>query len=229
MSIVHSRMPLSVPPVSRLQNGQTGYSEVLTTPAANAATLADYVDGLGGYGAMLNPSSEYGHDHSGGFFGRPMFVTVASATMHGAQGEIGVIYPAKFYQIYIENSAGGTQTVDTEPPIPVWVPNCDLVDGAYRQLAVRLRINITNTGLDASDTLQIIVHLAQYNYAFTVSSPNVTGERYIGTASSSQLVGTVPGAVNNVYLEGKVDRVAGGASRGCIINVHEIEFGVYST
>lgn len=229
MSVVHGRMPLATVPQARLQNGQVGYSDVLAVPAANAATLADYVDGLGTYGSPLNPSGEPGHDHSGGMFGRPMFITVGSTTLHGAQGGTGVVYPAKFYQLYIDNGPGGTTTVDDGPYVPCWIPGCDLISGAYVRLGVRFRINITATGLDAADSLEVIAKINDDQYAFTVSSPNTTGVRYLGSASTAQTVGTEPGATNNVSLSAKVVRVAGGANRGCIINVHEIEYGVFST
>jgi len=191
--------------------------------------MADYVDGLGVYGAPLNPSNEPGHDHSGGYFGKPIFSTVGSTTLHGAQGETGVIYPAKFYQIYVENAPGGSTTIDTEPSFPVWIPNCDLADGAYALVGVRLRVNMIATGLGASDTLDLTVHIAKNEYTFSVASPNTTGVQYIGSSSAAERVATVPGAVNNVYLSATATRAAGGAVRGCILNIYEIEFGVFST
>jgi len=229
MSVVHSRMPLATVPISRLQNGQTGYSDVLAVPAANAATLADHIDGLGTYGMPVNPSGEHGHDHSGGLFGRPMFVSVASMTLHGAQGTTGVVYPAKFYQLWIENAPGGTTTVDDGPTVPIWVPGCDPIVGAYVRLAVRLRVNLVLTGLQSTDTLEVVAKINDDSYTFTLTNPHTTGVQIFASASTAQLVGTLPGATNNIMISAKAIRVAGGASRACTINVEEVEFGVYQT
>ena len=229
MSTIHSRIPPSPLRPARAKNGQPGYSDLLLTPAANAATMADYVDGLGDYGMPPNPSGDYGHDHSGGYFGKPIFRSLFTSTLHGAQGETGVVYPKKHYQLYIENKAGGVTNTEIGPSIPLWIPNCPMIDGAYVSLGVRMRISIVSTTLTASDTLQIIVNLSQNSYTFAVSSPNTTGERYIGSASASETVNTVPGATNEAFLTGKAIRASGGSLRGCVINVHELELGVYST
>jgi hypothetical protein len=229
MSVVHSRMPLATLPQARLQNGQVGYSDVLTVPAANAATLADFVDGLGTYGMPLNPSNEPGHDHSGGMFGRPLFITVVSSTLSAGQGGTGVVYPAKYYVLSVDNAAGGVTTLTNGDPIPCWIPGCDPISGAYARMGVRLRIDVLATTLLATDTLEVIVKLNDDQYAFTVSSPNTTGVRYIGSASAAQTIGSHPGATNVYSISAKATRVAGGSARACIINVHEIEFGVFST
>lgn len=229
MSVVHSRMPLATLPQARIQNGQVGYNDVLAVPAANAATLADFVDGLGTYGMPLNPSNEAGHDHSGGVFGRPMFITVGSSCLSSGQGVTGVVYPAKYYYLSEFNAAGGVTTVINGDPIPCWIPGCDLISGAYAKLGVRLRIAIVGTTLSASDTLEVIVKINDGSYAFSVSNPHITGIRYIGSASAAQTIATEPGATNTYSVSARVARVAGGSARACTINVHEIEFGVFST
>jgi hypothetical protein len=228
MSVIHSRMPLATVPISRLQNGQTGYSDVLAVPAANAATLADYIDGLGTYGAPLNPSGDHGHDHSGGYFGRAMFVSVASMTLNAPQGTTGVIYPEKYYYLLLPLGAGGTTSQTDGVAVPLWVPNCDR-NGAYANLAIRIRANVVATTLTASDTLQVIAKLNDASYTFSVSSPNTTGTRYLASASTSQLIPSIPGAVNNLHCNAKVVRASGGSSRGCTINIEEVELGVYQT
>jgi len=229
MSTVHSRMPLAVTPYTRLQNGKAGYSEVLTVPAANTATMADHVNGLGTYGAPLNPSGDVGHDHSGGYFGRPMFISVVSTTLNPNITTTGVVQPAKFYLLGAENSAGGTSTLLNGQPVPVWIPPCDPKSGAYVQMAVRFTARVWTTTLVSSDTVSIIVKVNDDSHTFSLSNPHVTGVRTFASSSSSELIATDPGAVNNVSFSTNVVRAAGGSSRGFGLYLEEIEFGVFST
>jgi len=229
MSVLHSRMPLATVPISRLQNGQTGYSDVLAVPAANAATLADHIDGLGTYGMPINPSGEYGHDHSGGLFGRPMFVSVASTTLNPDVFVTGVRQPAKFYFLSTESAAGGITTAVDGQPVPIWVPGCDPIAGAYVRLAIRFTARLASTTLTSSDTVEVIAKINDDSYTFTLTNPHITGVRNFASASTTQLIGTVPGAINNVSFRTRVVRVAGGSSRGCVIYFQEMELGVYQT
>jgi len=230
MSTIHSRLPLYPVPYIRAKNGQPGYSELLTTPAANAATLADWVDGLGTYGGPLNPSSEPGHDHSGGHFGKPLFCTVASLSLDGPQGTTGVLYPQRFRSITIEDDAGGTTTNETMvSPTFIWVPPCDATDGAYVNLGISARVDLTTTTLTASDVLTVFFKVGEDEQGFVVSGPNTTGVKNLASSSTSERVSVRVGAVNLVEVRASVVRAAGGSSRGCKLDINELELGVYST
>ena len=231
MSTVHSRWPLYPVPYTRAQNGQVGYSELLVTAAANAATLADHIDGLGGYGAPLNPSSEAGHDHSGGHFGKPLFCTVASLSLDGPQiHDTGVIYPQRFRFISIENAAGGITTNATMvSPTFIWVPPCDPSDGAYVNLGISARVELTTTTLTASDVLTVYFKVGEDEQGFVMSGPNVTGIKNLSSSSTSERVSVRVGQVNLVEIRATVARAAGGSSRGCKLDFNELELGVYST
>lgn len=231
MSTVHSRFPLYPVPYTRAQNGQPGYSEILTTPAANAATLADYVDGLGTYGGPLNPSSEPGHDHSGGHFGKPLFLTVASLSLDGPQTHgTGVIYPQRFRSITIENAAGGTTiSAAMVSPTFIWIPPCDATDGAYVNLGISARVDLATTTLTASDVLTVYFKVGEDEQGFVVSGPNSTGVKNLASSSTSERVSVRVGAVNLVEVRATVVRAAGGSSRGCKLDINELELGVYST
>jgi len=230
MSKIHARLPMFPVTYTRAQNGQPGYSDLLAVPAANTATMADHVDGLGTYGAPLNPSSEPGHDHSGGHFGKPLFATVASLSMHGPQGTTGVLYPARFRTLLIDNAAGGVTTkVYLRARHFLWVPNCDSIVGAYANLGVIARINLSATTLGASDTLTLYIEVDGDEQSFSVSNPNVAGIKILSSASLAQCVSPILGTVNRVAVRATVVRAAGGASRGCNLEIHELEFGVYQT
>ena len=230
MSTVHSRWPVYPVPYTRAQNGQVGYSELLVTPAANAATLADHIDGLGSYGAPLNPSSEPGHDHSGGHFGRPLFCSVASLSLDGPQGTTGVVNPQRFRFITLENAAGGTTTNTTMvSPTFIWVPNCDPADGAYVNLGISARIDLTATTLTASDVLTVYLKVGEDEQGFTITGPNSTGVKNLASSSTSERVSVRVGQVNLVEVRASVVRAAGGSSRGCKLDFNELELGVYST
>jgi hypothetical protein len=230
MSTTHSRWPLYPVPYARAKNGQPGYNDLLASPAANASTLADWVDGLGAYGAPLNPSSEPGHDHSGGHFGKPLFCTVASLSLDGPQGTTGVIYPQRFRSITLEDGAGGTTTNATMvSPTFIWVPPCDPSDGAYVNLGISARVDLTTTTLTASDVLTVYFKVGEDEQGFTITGPNSTGVKNLASSSTSERVSVRVGQVNLVEIRATVVRAAGGSSRGCRLDFDELELGVYST
>lgn len=231
MSVTFRPWPLYPVPYTRVQNGQTGYNDVLSTAAGDAATLADWVDGLGGYGAPLNPSSEPGHDHSGGHFGKPLFCTVASLNLDGPQTHgTGVLYPQRFRFINIENAAGGTTTnAAMVSPTFIWVPPCDATDGAYINLGISARVDLTTTTLTASDVLTAYFKVGDDEQGFVVSGPNSTGVKNLASSNTSERVSVRVGAVNRVEVRATVVRAAGGSSRGCKLDINELELGVYST
>ena len=231
MSVTFRPWPLYPVPYTRVQNGRPGYSDVLSVSAGDAATLADYVDGLGTYGGPLNPSSEPGHDHSGGHFGKPLFLTVASLSLDGPQTHgTGVIYPQRFRSITIENAAGGvTTSAAMVSPTFIWVPPCDATDGAYVNLGISARVDLTTTTLTASDVLTVYFKVGEDEQGFVVSGPNSTGVKNLASSSTSERVSVRVGAVNLIEVRATVVRAAGGSSRGCKLDINELELGVYST
>lgn len=215
---------------TRAQNGQPGYSDLLAVPAANAATMADHVNGLGTYGAPLNPSSEPGHDHSGGHFGKPLFASVASLYMHGPQGTSGVLYPARYNEMTFFNQPGGVTSKNyLRSPKYIWIPNCDSISGAYSNLGVVVRANLASTTLGASDTLTLYIEIDGDEHGFLVPNQNIPGVKILSSASLAQCVSPILGTVNRVAVRATVVRAAGGASRGCNLEIYELEFGVFST
>jgi hypothetical protein len=230
MSVTYRLWPPYPVPYTRAQNGQIGYSEIVSNAAGDAATIADYVNGLGIYNAPLNPSSEPGHDHSGGHFGKPLFCTVASLSLDGPQGTTGVIYPQRFRSITLEDGAGGTTTNATMvSPTFIWVPPCDPSDGAYVNLGISARVDLTTTTLTASDVLTVYFKVGEDEQGFTITGPNSTGVKNLASSSTSERVSVRVGAVNLVEIRASVVRAAGGSSRGCRLDFDELELGVYST
>lgn len=231
MSVTYRPWPLYPVPHTRVQNGQPGYNDVLSIAAGDAASLADWVDGLGTYGAPLNPSSEPGHDHSGGHFGKPLFLTVASLSLDGPQTHgTGVIYPQRFRSITIENAAGGvTNSAAMVSPTFIWVPPCDTTDGAYANLGISARVDLVSTTLSASDTLRVYFKVGDDEQSFIISGPNTTGVKKLTSSTTSERVSVKVGAVNLVEVRANVVRAAGGSVRGCRLDINELELGVYST
>lgn len=229
MSTIHARWPTNPTSYKRCRNGEVAYSDVMAVPAANAATINAWVNGINGYGSPLNPSGEYGHDHSGGHFGRPIWRSVASLSLHGPQGDPDLYYPERFSFYQVPNEAGGVVSTAEFSPTAIWVPPCDPVSGAYAKLGITARFNIVSTNLSASDSIQMGFTLGDGARVSTnLSNPNLSGIRSFQTPSLSDRIapGRV-GASNLVTIDMVVTRAAGGVSRGCRVDVHEIEFGVY--
>lgn len=229
MSTIHARWPTNPIAYTRCRNGETAFSDVLAVPAANNATMRAWVDGVNGYGSPLNPSGEYGHDHSGGHFGRPIFTSIATLSLHGPQGNTKVYYPERFSIYQAFNEAGGITSTREFSPTAIWVPPCDPAVGAYTKLGISARINLVATTLTASDSITVGIRLGNGpKISFQISPVNATGMRLYQTPSLADRISPARvGASNLVTIDVTVIRAAGGASRGCRLDFHELEFGVY--
>lgn len=247
MTKLTSRWPPVPLPYARGQTAEPGLADLMSVDAACLMTLHGHTVGgemLGNSSdtpnpAPINPAGEYGHDHSGGWFGKALFRTIATttfddgATFNSAEIAGGVHYGA----IDVANAAGSENNFGTLPRrFFAFVPPCDPVDGAYRELGIHITARLIVTALDASDSLIIQAWRSSEGSFdpildkadFTLSAPNTTGEKTAASGATTTLR-VIPGAVNYFGLRVRVERVAGGASRGCRIELQEIELGVYET
>jgi len=240
MTIVTSRwLPLPLP-YARGQNAEPGLSELITQSAANLATHEGHIRGgatVGGVenSAPLNPSGDYGHDHSGGDFGRPFFRSVFTATLANGQWYSSAIKTGDPNNAQVDNGAGGTTTLSRRT-IDVYaaIPPCDPGKGAYRSLGLYATFGMPDTSLVSTDVLSVDVWVGDADAPpsgapnFVIDSPHVDlVVKAISSGASTRIL-VKPGAINRIRLRPKVVRAAGGSSRGCTLYVHEVELGVYS-
>lgn len=231
MSTVHSRWPLYPVPYTRAQNGQPGYSDLLTTPAANAATLADWVDGLGTYGASLNPSAEYGHDHSGGDQGKPFFRSVFSSQMTATASSA---YKGSDLLVFMDGESatgyadGVTNNGKSITKISFWVPPCDPVNGAYNQLGISAKITTTASTLVSGDAVYLVLRNVGTQQTAKIDVGGVSGTFHIQSGVSTKMICT-QGRHNVIEIDHEVTRGGTGSVRYWAGRLDELELGVYST
>lgn len=239
MTIVTSRWPPIALPIKAGQNLEPAYSELIAVHAGNLATLYGHINGgetVGGEpnAAPRNPSGDFGHDHSGGDFGRPFFRSVCTVTCDNGNVSGGTAIAEGGAAVYltIANGADSEETISNTHEIPFWCPPCDPVSGAYLDLGLYARVQLRTTALLAGDTLTLRVWVQTSDdtpqvTTYTLSAPNSTGTKDVSSGSTTRLR-CAPGRVNLLHLQAAVDRTTGGSSRGAQLYVRELELGVYS-
>jgi hypothetical protein len=239
MTIVTSRwLPLPLP-YARGQNAEPGLSELITQSAANLATHEGHIRGgatVGGVenSAPLNPSGDYGHDHSGGEFGRPFFRSICTATGgNGATYNNTQIVNGFPNYLTLDDEAGGVTTVGRNHDVYVAVPPCDPAKGAYRSLGLFVAVHLQVTALLSGDTLSLDVWVDNGDGPpagvpnFVLTAADTVGVKTVSSGASTRIT-VRPGAINRLRIRPKVVRAAGGSARGARLVVNEAELGVYS-
>lgn len=237
MAILTARWPPYPLPFQRGQNCQPGMSELLAQSSANLATLYGHINGGATVGgtpnpAPINPSGDYGHDHSGGDFGRPFFRSVLAVTMDGTSAVAGVMARGAGNYLTLPEDEDSRVTSSGLHEIPCLVPPCDPVHGAYVRLGISLRVRLQSTALIAGDALTLRVW-SQWSgeepqkVTLEVPAPQTTGDKQI-EGGEEMRIRVLPGAVNVLHVQAKVARTTGGSARGAQIYVRELELGVYS-
>lgn len=242
MTILTAPWPAVTLPLNMLQNEQIGYSDIPAVYAATLASLYGHIVGgetVGGTAnpAPLNPSGDYGHDHSGGDFGAPLFRTVATcaAGRGNPSGGAGLITGYTASAMSLGADVDSTTTTSDVWAIPMWVPPCDPLNGAYLSLGVAIRVRLHQTSLLAGDTLTLEVwarnadddQTADDAISFAVSSPQTTGLKQVTTSGTSTRLRLKQGAVNVLAVRAKVVRTTGGSSRSAVLWSEQAEIGIY--
>lgn len=185
---------------------------------------------------MVSPATGTpGHTHSGGRDGRPLFRTVCALELAGYTPASGVSTNTAAAG-FIWTSAPASVTYNARTPyIPVWVPQCDPMSGAYVVLGVLAICNIrTATNVQATDTLTLTVEnltsQATRSVAEDFSDPSTTGIQHLSTFGSKVLPVT-PGAINLLRLSIDYDPDSGASSSARTLEgeVMALELGVALT
>lgn len=201
----------------------------LTAPAVLAENTAYPPD-------MYSPATGWpGHTHGGGRDGRPLFRSICTVNPGN-----GIDYAATGLVL-----SDSTMHFDFDPwraeeigdqrwVLPIWVPGCDPMDGAYNNLAFHVYAQVTaSTNVHANDTLDLVVtnlHPDSSGSA-TVAFSGITTTGTHNLESVSPHVAMRQGQINpiEIALSYDPDAAASATTRTLRGHLHEIEFGVYRT
>lgn len=248
MTINISPWRISPPRLSSVQNEAPGLSEIVRRISGNAATLIGHTTGADrvvdiGNPAPLNPSGEYGHDHSGGDFGRALLRSITTLGFgHYNEWQSPSVFATDtaVLNFAFPSAAGGvTSIIDSGVVLPFWVPPCQ-PGGAYDNLGISCVARVSAGTANAADSATIRFANAhpgtfvsdeltsQPTATLTMSAVNAVVNTHLESGASTRLR-ALPGAVNLLSIRVSLIRAAGGASRGATIHLVELELGVYVT
>jgi len=188
MTIITSRWPPMPLNKKQTQSEEIGFADLPQRMSGNASTMAAHVVG----GDVIanaenpcpkNPSGDYGHDHSGGYMGRPVFKSIATISFDDGSffntskyGYDGGSAPNRIGSAELHNSNLYINPVrlESEPGQPgdtngttdsrefiLWVPPCDLSRGAYLNCGFNVTIAytpvsfLTTVPITAADEIRI--------------------------------------------------------------------------
>lgn len=242
MALAQGGFPPLPFPMAQLSSLEPATTDIALRLSANTNTQAGHVAGgqqLAGEQnpAPRNPSGDYGHDHSGGHFGRPLFRSVATIAL-GADFDSGFLSGPAAVRHDHENAGAGVATRVGGTPVQVWCPPCDPQRdvGAYAVLSVSARIEIEGTpSMISGDAVKLIVIQATPGGPVTevevpIADGDVTAAGWLRMTSNLRAV-AVPmavGRLNTLAIATKIERTGSGSSRGATLRVDSIELGVYS-
>lgn len=248
MTKLTQRYPPTPRPYASGQNLEIGLAELIQQSAGLGATLEGHTNGSGlvvgvANPAPRNPSGDFGHDHSGGEFGRPLFRTVATVTFDdGATFNATPILGGTKARPFVPDGADGTTNRGAQVSRWIWVPPCDPVNGAYVSLGVAVALYASgsnhadvSSGPISGDVVTLRVwrrnegSQGQVVAEFTIGTPTVTGQKFVESSDASTRLTMKPGALNEVVFELEMARTTGGSTRGFDAWLLEAEFGVYES
>lgn len=232
------RWPPSMPPTDQHKCGRIAWATLPARISADAALLAGMTVGGSYVGGSPNPCQNwqggYGHDHSGGYYGRPFQRSICNqrfALPHTTGGNIdggsGLGYTREY---------GDVQQIITPPNETVegtfisrfrqWIPNCDpdAEVGAFHELDGQGMIQESYTNTTGSDTitLRIINHtLGDSTTCSGISAATAGNDSFYFSD-----LPCLPGAVNDFEMVYDITTAAGGSNRTTSILLLDIEFGV---
>ena len=247
MTIIASHWPPTAVRMQRTQSCQAGLADIPAQLGANAATMAGHATGGAVVAdvsnpAPVNPSGDRGHDHSGGYFGRPLFRSVASLCLdtHTAYSSnvLGQTDTTAYYLGVEAAGDGVTSWSDRHVIFDLWVPPCP-PGGAYEDLGLFVTGTYALSGMLSGDTVTLEARNlhsairspangAPLAFELTVDTPAAGGLKTL-EGGSGERVRVVPGALNAIKVGLKAARTTGGGSRSCGFTLRDVEMGVYET
>lgn len=239
--------PFPPVPIDRdaTQTDEDALVDLVRTAAGNVATL---------YGVVLGPDeiadntpnpaplapghSIRTHDHSGGWYGRPLRRTIYSVNMGEGQDLSSFISKnARNWFFSRSGMADGTKAIPTGKgfqAFPVAVPGCDPIEGAYNTLQTRAQVWVDSVDtLLAADTvtLRVLNVTTGHEVTFDVTT-NTTGEQlFISSASDnpSTLLNMKVGAINMLIVDFLVELTGTGGTRSVSMQVMDFQLSVLET
>jgi hypothetical protein len=241
-------------PNTLTQNNAEARADIVRNLSASAAWVVGYT--LGGdeldtdtpNTAPRSPmSGQRGHTHSGGADGKPMFRSIASASLD----DFGTYSVNVETQIDLNNltewsvRAAGTPLVapiydpgdgsgvyvPMGPPLPIWVPGCDPREGAYVSLGWRVHLDVrTNTNVAAGDVLTLRITNTTTGASAEDTLTGLDSATFKSSlASDSETLSVNPGAWNVLQVSGELVADATAGIRDLEIALLALELGVYQS
>lgn len=233
MSINITPWPPTQHDVERQQSGQPMLCDTARTLSANNAIYEAWINGQGQIvnqpSPVKNPSGSFGHDHSGGIYGRPLFRTVATIDL-ASTGFTGASLTTNpnLLEIQTDADTDANQSLEYSPRWPIWIPPCDPGEtGAYTNCGLAFSYEQTSTVSGDVVTFTIRNVSAGGSAAFTLTEGASTSD-FVYSTSVAQTLPCIPGAVNILQCILDVDRQGTGSSRVCYVLLYQLELGVYS-
>ena len=227
-------------------------SEKLAVTAGNTATLWGYVTNVEDFADdQGNPcppapgTGAPGHDHSGGYYGRPLFRSVFTLNLN-VYDEAGftsvgadLAYQRSSWGIRRTNIGVGLTAKAGHGSremsiVPVPVPGCCPLRGAYNALAIMADWEWDDAhSLNSADTatLRILNLTTGHAIEFDVDPDSFSMQRFQSDPSDdpSTLLLMAPGRLNMITAEMVVTLDSGGTSRDAIGYLTALEGGVVET
>jgi len=258
MTFHASDWPVPILKLSRVQNGSAAVSEVIAHTAGGTLTMIQHINGEAGLANEVirsprNPSGEFGHDHSGGYFGRGLFRSVASVCFDNFShlDPTHVLGNGQSLEI-VTPQDGDSTTTDSLSGIDVniWIPPCPQgADGANRGAYIDLGVVVHGSydhdggtaGMLAGDVVDIVIVPRHYAYdgendsngvsieclSLPVGTPEATQDEVLTSGPSTRLDWVRPGAFNPLRILLRATRTTGGGERLAQFRLDGVEFGVY--
>ena len=228
--------------MTQVQSNADALSDVVRTLSANVAVLKGYIDGGDQIDsdtanpAPLSPGQSLpGHDHSGGWFGRPFHVCLATFntgdndfnnSFFSGQNNAGSFG-------FISVAANESQTVQWPGVFPLWVPGCDPGRaGAYSRLAASVIAGATfESGTQSNDEIEIRLYNRTSGDKITLTKTGGLASTIwsLWTSSDDERLRMVPGRVNHVAMAVEFIASSTTATRQLTLAVDKVSFGTYDT
>lgn len=216
--------------------------------SADIASMVGHTDGGSALDATTpnpappNPGTgEKGHDHSGGYYGRPLYRTTLSLTC-----DLGSQDPTR--NLTTNGDEGFVHIQQVAPseeraaypyggPVIAWMPGCDLVEGAYSLQALTCRAVVTDpTNVQSLDGVEIRIRNLHPSMAGTATAfplPTLTAgtKLVISDSDDGPWVPIVPGVLNPLEVEVRYVASSNGAGppivyRAIKVRLFEFNLGV---
>lgn len=182
--------------------------------------------------SMISPSGNYGHDHSGGVWGRPFVRSIATMNLGASE-----FYSSNFigghevFRAHFTDVPSDTSDTSSAGEGYIYVPPCDELKGAYNVLDLFLVVSLRDhNDVFAADSIELMVtnKTTGDSVSFSESgvSTNPTNVIFISDADSERL-NFQQGQFNRISFQFTWNSdISGGLDRSISARVLEFSCGV---